>query len=357
MTGQLQQPRSILRVNGVAMAGWLSWSWDGNTMFQADTFHCEFAMDDLPATYGRRWWAEQTDIEVEILIGFPREAGAFSASELDSLFVGHADDVDFDWAARLISVSGRDRTADFIDNKTSEKFPNLTSSQIAQKLAAKHGLTAIVTATTTKVGKYYAIDHVRLEDDRTEWDLLTWLAREEQFVCYVKGRELYFEPKPDAKVAPYKVAWSEPSAGPPSADHTSIKTSRTLTVAKDITVTVRSWNSKQKKAFAKKAVRARPGAKNPQQYVYTIAGLTPEQCQQRANQLLAELSRHEMRLNLSGPADNVLGKTSVIALSGTGTAFDQTYYPDVISREFSPEEGYRWTVQAKNHSSESEANL
>jgi hypothetical protein len=57
-----------------------------------------------------------------------------------------------------------------------------------------------------------------------------------------------------------------------------------------------------------------------QEYSYSIPGLTPEQAQQRANQLLAELSRHEVRLAMSGPADNLLRKSDLIEFTGTGTA-------------------------------------
>ncbi|AOY90390.1 hypothetical protein BKK79_00025 [Cupriavidus sp. USMAA2-4] len=41
-----------------------------------------------------------------------------------------------------MTLIGRDLTAVFIDAKTSMQYQNLTSSQIAEKLAAAHGLSA-----------------------------------------------------------------------------------------------------------------------------------------------------------------------------------------------------------------------
>ncbi len=358
MTSRLRAPRSVVKVNGQPMGGWLEWSWEANSLFQADTFSCAFAMSRLPDGFKADWWAAQTSIDVEFLVGFPQDPAAYSASDLTSVFAGRVDDPAFDWDRGVISVSGRDLTAAFLDNKTAEKFPNQTASQIATTLAGRRGLTPVVTATKTKVGRFYQIDKVRMESDRTEWDLLTYLAREEGFIVYVQGKELHFAPRPTDDAGAYQVVWTPAAAGaPPSADHLRIRTSRSLTVAKDLVVIVRTWNAKSKKAFTRKATRNRAHGGTPQQYVYTIPGLTAEQAQQRANDLLAELTRHEMKLSFEGPAENGLGKAQMIKLSGTGTAFDQTYYPDTISRTFSVSDGYRWSVSAKNHSPESEPNL
>lgn len=49
--------------------------------------------------------------------------------------------------------------------------------------------------------------------------------------------------------------------------------------------------------------------------------------------------------------------TDLIQFSGTGTAFDQTYYPDTIQRTYSAVEGYAFHIAAKNHSTSSQARL
>jgi hypothetical protein len=44
-------------------------------------------------------------------------------------------------------------------------------------------------------------------------------------------------------------------------------------------------------------------------------------------------------------------------LTGTGTDFDQTYFPDSIARTFDQAGGYTWRIQAKNHSPEGQPSL
>lgn len=355
--GQVRSIRSLVKVNGVAVPSLKGWTWDGNTLFQADTFSVALAMGGLPRGRDVAFFASEASIDVELLIGAPTTQ-RWGEGDLESIFKGRVDEPDAAWERGVITLTGRDRTADLIDNKTSEKFPNKTSSEIATLLAGRFGLTPVVTATKTKVGAFYKDTHTRLEDDRTAWDLLTWLAREEAFITYVKGAELHFEPASSGG-KPYDLVWTPPTSdGYPELNGSTLRTSRSLTVARDIEVTVRSWNAKQKKAFVVKATRQKKGGGQVQRYSYSIPGLTPEQAQLRANALLADLSRHEMKLALTGPADNVLQKTGQIALSGTGTAWDQTYFPDSISRSFDADSGgYTWSVSAKNHSPESAPSL
>lgn len=366
IAAQARQPRGLVTVNGQRIP-WKSWSTDANSFYQANTFRCDVPLTALPSAASVDWFASQAQIEVEIFAGFPTDADGYTAADLKSLFFGRVDELAVDWTGTVLTISGRDLTGALIDTKTSEKYPNQTASQIAEILAGKYGLTPVVTSTSTKVGRYYEIDNVRTQDERTEWDLLTWLAREERFNCYVQGKELHFGP-PASTGKPYTLTYTPPSAdGAASANATRITTSHSLTLAKDIMVTVKSWHSKDGKAYVRKAQSSR--AKNSvtaglgksttptQEYSYVIPGLKPDEAQNRAQQILAELSKHEFKLSFEGPADNDLSAGDTIQLSGTGTPFDQTYYPDTIVRSMSMDEGYRWRVDAKNHSPENEPNL
>lgn len=362
---ELRAPRGIVKINGEVMPGWFKWEVDNNTFYQADTFRARFAISALPAANGAKWWSEQTEIFVEVLAGFPANPESFSASELISLIYGKADDVTYDPVMRQIEISGRDLTSEFIDTKTTEKYQNLTASQIATKLAEKHGLTPVVTKTTTKAGKYYEIDHATLTDERSEWDLLCYLAHSEQFIVYLKGKELHFEPAPKESQNPYVLRWEPPvlnERGYPIFNGTNVSFSRNLTVSKGVVVTVRSWNSKSKKAFSvsyptRRARSTLPGKASPsaQNYFFTIPGLTQEQALQKAQAKHHEISQHEMRLSAAMPADNLLFVTEIIQAQGTGTAFDQTFYPESIRREMSFDDGYRMSVSAKNVSPENQA--
>ncbi|MCI4427758.1 MAG: hypothetical protein JHC40_01180 [Burkholderiales bacterium] len=359
----VRQPRGAVKLNGELIPGWVSWEVDNNAFRSADTFRVVFVVSMLPATRDAAWFAAQSSMLVEILAGFPADAQNFAVSELDSLIYGQTDEVLFDPVKGTIELSGRDLTAALIDTKTSEHFANQTSSQIATTLAQRHGLKPVVTATKTRVGDYYKDDHACTTQQQSEWELLTFLANVEDFVLYVKGQELHFEPRPGEQTDHYVIAWDGQNAdrGYPVANLVSLQFSRALTIAKGVTVEVHSWNAKQKKGFtaswpkAAKAVQPGQAAAKTQVYRYTIAGLTQDKALQRAQSIYRQIIAHEMRLTGYLPADNVLDCTKTLLVRGTGTAFDQVYFPESVMRSMSLNEGYRMNIRAKNTGPELEA--
>jgi len=360
-----RNPRGLVKINGQYLP-FESFEVENNSFYQADTFSINFAVSALPASYNAAWFALQNEIDVEIFAGFPANPDSYSESELKSLIYGRVDLLDWNVGATGLTISGRDMTAAFIDAKTQEKFQNLTASQIASALAKRHGLTANVAATKSKSGSYYQIDHSRMTRDMSEWDLLTYLADEEDFSVYVQSKTLNFVPKIDPKSDPYVLEWIAPNQdrGYSSFNGVSLSFSRNLTLAKDVIVTVQSFNPKTGKSIVKKATATHnkstvlAGAAQPtgeaQTYVKTIPGLTPEQASQKAQSILADLSSHELRLSAELPADTLLSIQNMIKVTGTGSAFDTLYYPNTIVRSMSMQDGFRMSVQAKNHGVESE---
>lgn len=361
-----QPVRGAVKVNGTLIQGWTAFEVDNNSYSSADTFNCTFAANALANDRNAAWFSNQQDMFVELFVGFPVDPNRFTADELPRWIYGQVDKVSYDPENALINVSGRDLTRLFIDNKTTEKFQNKTASQIATMLAQRRGLTPNVTATTTKVGKYYEIDHEQMHDAKTEWDLLTHLARIEQFSVYVRGQTLNFIPKTDpATVTPYSVIWTPPNSttGYPTCDVTGLKLDRALTVSRGVTVTVRSFNDAVQKVFTatypvSKPKAITPGqaapAGNTQNYYYNVANLTQEKVLQYAKAKHAEIVQHEMLLCFDIPGNDVLDVTSVIRLNGTGTAWDQDYFPDSLKRSLSIDEGYRLKVDSKNHAPDSQ---
>lgn len=419
-----------------------------NAYYQADTFSVMFATSALPAENNMKWFSQQKAIEVELLVGI---VGATGTNWLQ-LIVGRVDSVQYEPARFGVVLEGRDLTSHFIDNKTSEKYQNLTASQIAIKLAKKYGLKPMVTKTTRRVGSYYQIDHVDVRSERSEWDLLTYLAGIEGFQVYVRGRELHFEPsawnapptkganlekqlaevnaaidaeaakaealnnqsidlvnkaqaaraagdeagasayyaqaktvneKSGAIIAAAKsnlvptreklkqqIAHPEPAGDayvirwvPPGSTtaHPQLNTSddlrfeRSLTLAPGVTVEIRTWNNKQKKAFTvsypqNTAKGTAPGQSSPKRQVYskTIAGLTRDEAMRRAQAWHRQITQHEMRVSGSMPGDNILMPDMPIRIEGTGSDFDQRYYSDSIRRSLSFQDGYRMSLTAKN---------
>lgn len=187
-------------------------------------------------------------------------------------------------------------------------------------------------------------------------------------MVYVRGQSLYFEPKPDPTTAPvYKITY-QPKQGKNATkgNFESLSFQRALTVSRGIQVIIRSWNSKQAHGFTAtypaKAKSIQVGKSTvgagAQIYSKTVPNLTQAQADQMAQSWYAQLVAHEMKFeDLKMPGDNALDITSVIAVSGTGTDYDQTYFPDSINRSIRFDGGYSMTIAAKNHATDSETGV
>ena len=355
-----RQPRAIVAINGSTFAGWISWEVTSNSDYEADHFRVSFAASGLP-TATVQPFIEQKELFIEIFAGFPSNPAAPTAAELDSLIYGRVDSIEFDPVYGLLTFTGRDLTAVFIDAKVDADYQNQTASQIASALASRHTLVPVVTATTALVGTYYKREQTRMNANQSEWDLLAWLAREEGFQCFVKGQELHFAPPPDATATPYQIKWNGATAASasPNVNAQELTFSRALTVTKGVTVTVRSPSTTKKVPVVQsypgspKVVQAGKSSPfgNTQSYFFTVAAnRTPVQCAQEAIRRYREIVAHEMRMQARMPGDNLLSTANILRVVGTGTAFDQDYYPQEITRTMSLDEGYTMAVTAKNHS-------
>lgn len=351
---------------GNNITGWTALEVDNNNYESADTFSVTFAASALPPTNDTNWFSTQKTIYVEIFAGIPANPSNWTTDDLPKPWIyGQVDDVEYDPEKGTVCVKGRDLTALLIDAKTTEKWQNKTASQIATILAQRHGLTPQVTATTTQVGTYYQIDHTTMTDSRTEWDLLTYLARSEQYSVFVRGLTLFFQPRttPDS-ATPYQVTWTPPSASQAFASSSAkaLKLRRALTISRGISVTVRTWNDLACKVYhatypsntASKSATAGQSATKAQQYFYTLHNATQQAVVQFAQAKYAELIAHEMKMSVDLPGDDKLDANMTVTLKGTGTAWDQTYYADSVTRSLDFESGYRMSLDSKNHSPDSQ---
>ena len=69
---------------------------------------------------------------------------------------------------------------------------------------------------------------------------------------------------------------------------------------------------------------------------------------------MEDISQHEVNLSAELPGDDLLSAQTPVQVFGTGTAFDQVYYPASIQRRYSLDEGYRMSLRARNFSPESQ---
>jgi phage protein D len=341
-------PRLRLLANGTPIQGAVEADVISNNHYAADRFSAAVAIGADPWA-NAAFWSSETDILLDVQ--FSLDGGA----TFTSLIQGLVDSVIIDWLPGLLRIEGRDLTAPMIENRTQETFANRTSSEIATIIAQRHNLTPIVMATTTPVGRYYQDEHDRIALNQfsramTEWDLLIFLAGQEGFDIFVNGMSLYFQPVAGTQVVPYTVTPTQLQ---------DLRLERSLTLARDIVVTVKSWNSRQQNAFTQ-TVRAsgqRSSGANgagrvgpPQHYVFVRPNLTLNDALKLAQQKAAELAQHERVWEATMPGELTLNSRSIIRLIGSATDFDQTYFVDVIDRHLSVENGFVQRVRAKNTS-------
>lgn len=363
-----RNPRGIISINGFQIK-WYDLSITTTTFYVADSFKIELPLNGQVKDLTTEYWATSETLEVKIYIGFPSNPDSYSTADLELFLIGDVDDMMLDPASSRILISGRDYTSKFLDNKTTQKFSNQTSSQIVTTFAEQQGLKTRVTPTSTVVGTYYSQQQVMLSSEITQWDLMTFLAQQEDFVLFVDGDTLVFEPRPDDTNVkkPYVIQYVKPNEdnASPQISATSLTLSRSMTLASDAQVTVRvPFGSKTGKAFsvvAKSQKKKTPSlsgvvkpAKKVQKYSFVKQGLTREQASSYAQQRLKEITSHEIRLTANVPGENTLRKDGLIQLAGTGTTFDQYYYPDEITRRISNTDGYSMDISAKNHAAGNE---
>ena len=359
----LRQPRLRALANGALLPNAIEADILSNNHYAADRFRLAVANPD-PALLDTGTIA----LDIQLCL----TPGAWT-----SLIQGEADTIDHDPLANRLTLHGRDYAARLIEARTQETFANQTSSEIAATIAARHGLTSDVTATTTPVGRYWQLEHDRVTLDQfsrttTEWDLLTTLAGHEGFDLWVTGTTLHFRP---AAISATPHAILRPVAtltGP--ANVTTLRLERSLTLARDIEVTVKSWNSRQQTAFIQTARRTSrgdgrgdgrgegrgegrgqgKGSGPPQKYAYVVPNLTPDDALKLAQRKLAELTAHERLVTADMPGELALAPRQQIRLEGTGTSFDQPYWIDAIDRHLHFARGFTQRLHARNTSAGSQ---
>ena len=123
-------------------------------------------------------------------------------------------------------------------------------------------------------------------------------------------------------------------------------------------VKVQSWNQKQQRSFTvtykvSQAFKSQRTGGQSQVYSFVVPNLSRDEAMKWAQARAEEITRNERVLTASLPGDNTLTTRSMVQLVGTGTAWDQNYYPDAVTRHISVAEGYRMELRAKNHSTQS----
>jgi phage protein D len=316
---ELRSPRLRVLLNGAELPGAMSAEVESSGHFAADRFRLRFASNPVSqsALHTPGVW-----IEVQMSV----DAVWVSA------ITGIVDSVSYDPTMSIIDVDGRDLSALLIESQTEETFANRTSSDIASIFAARHGLQAEVTPTSTPIGRYYQSEHSRVAVGQfakatTEWDLLAFLATRENFDLFASGGSLCFGPA----VADGAISLNVDECIALRLDHC-------VSLARPIQASVKSWNSKSGQAVTASQVSSGSGPVWVRGL--TRPNLTADEAQQLAERILSDLKRHEWTASATLPGELGLSSRSLVALSGTNTEWDRMYHVTQLTRHLDVQRGF-----------------
>lgn len=324
-----------------------------NRFFSADSFSCTLALYEFDPDFDPAFWADVERLDVELFSG-----EGVDEPPGESLLAGRADEIQIDLDGRTVTLRGRDYTADLIEMRLAEKYPNKTASEIVRILAGKAGLEADVTETQKLAGVYYKAEHAQLADETTAWNLITYLAEREGFDALVQGRTVIFKLPPDEKSAPHWTIKYEPrgdASASPRAPVTGLSLTKGLTISRDIKVRVISWNSSKKHSLEGTSESKKKGRNASGQFqasvthVFRKANLTQDQADALARQYAIEITRNLRSIDIDTAALPGLNIRSIIRLTGTGGSFDlPSYHIDEIQWRMSQNQGFKMGLRCRN---------
>lgn len=297
-----------------------------------DTFKADSAFDML--SQGVAWWTTQKNIDVQIIVNGTK------------IFDGVIDHTDYDWSQCKIDFSGRDKGSALMDKTTSQKFLNQTPSQIVQTMAGAAGVSSNVDTPGGMAGTIYTTDMAKITNRGSQWSAVNELADLFGMNTYMTGGTLYFKNSPES-LPLYPINYTRQAPGVPTSNAVILKTSRNHILGRPVTTNVHSHNHKKKTVVTATVNKSGSGAPLIYNHV-TRPGLTQDQATRIANKKHAEVTQHEYVLDgLEIPGDEALTPLFMVSLSGTGTAFDQTYAIASVDHEGKYDGGYTCKIDCK----------
>ncbi len=393
--------RTQVTIGGVPLKV-LTWDSERHAYSGSDSCSIELALSsspDLMALSQEVKGDSQKPLELQIFGGFvnPAEVGP---PALDLVFDGIIDSLEGDWTDDTYYIGGRSWAYLLMTAKTTAVYPNTVASEVAQTIAAKHGLDFSDggTKSQVKAGKAYADAQVLSGRNVTEWDLLTSLAQFEGRELFVRGKKLYYLPEqPDSAQPQAVLYWGGVPAGVPpwkpgtlTAPIDKLRATHWAQFSHDIIVTCTSvhpksgqilsanWDGSRNKTAAQgkglgglapaptaKRARARqtvrmqaPRIGNREQYKFHFVGLTKNQLDERARAIWLDLSRHEFVCTIGLAGDTRYDLHENYLIQGTGRIIDQQVYrPKSVRLAYGAHEGFSASLALTSHHVQSTGSL
>lgn len=352
----ISKARGIVMINGQRV-NYIDFSVEQNGFSAADSFEINLPFYIRDNQSGDKVMANgpgfqsilisQDVIPVQIYVGYPKSVVNYGIADLTQIMDGYMDTVRWyfksgDDQGETITLSGRNVVGAMIDYKITEKYPNLTASGIAAKFAKQFNLTPMITPTSTFAGTFYNDNSTTLGQETNVWDLLLYLAKQEDFIVRVKGKQLLFGPYATVtgyeNQPPLDYAWGH--------DILELELERSPHAARDIVVKVISYdrNNKGRIVETAKSNTEKTGKRDSYIETYVIPGLTRDQAQKKARWILHELSRTELIGTMVCAGNETLEIDRRINLYGLGDQLSQSYYLNRVSHHLNLSEGFKTEV-------------
>ena len=266
------------------------------------------------------------------------------------MITGVVDDIEIHIPAMSVSITGRDLSAKMHNNLNTTQYLNQTSSQIVQNIAGNYGLGVSGGSSSGMVGREYTKDFVKMFDGESDWSAVRALAEIEGFAVFVKGgsSSLYFgQPGQNGS---YSVSYQPPTPDSPAAgDFLQISLHRNLNLGGTVTTNASAFDPHTKKTLKAKATCSGNDG-NTLGYDCRGANLTQDQLEKLAKTRVGMAVRHEMEIDAELVGDTSLVAGMSLKISGTQSAFDNSYDVDCATHEVN-DDGYVMTVLARSMSS------
>lgn len=249
----------------------------------------------------------------------------------------------------IVTIYGRSYAARPFDYKETAKWQNQTATTAFKEIAGFHGLTPVVPVeTSTLVGQYESEDHVNMLREVSHWDFVLYLAQNEGFTTRVRGLEWFFGPHDALSgylLDPVPFTWGHNIDEP-------FRIERAPNAARNLVVEVISWVPGKASGKGQRIIERASFTESSTGHKYVLRYYFPnisrDQCQRKAQNILAELSRQQVYGSFNTDWFPELSNDRRISLHGVGQGLSQVYFAPKIIVTGSREGGLRTEITFTN---------
>lgn len=279
-------------------------------------------------------FANLSDLDAKVII---------RGDDEDTLLTGMLDNGEFDYERRLIIITGRCTSAPLHEKKTSDKWTNKKPDEVIKDLAEKAGLSTNITATSeTRAGRKWGDDFVKLSDNVSYASVIHKMTEVMGARWWVDNMGVLQVRDESDSSGTYTITYRD-NNGAISSDALGIRIFENFMLNKNLNVTVKSWNQKEKKVISSE--KKSSGQGGDLKYEYYVGGLNQEQADQYAESKAKEHLSHQIRLEADCVGD--VQCQAGMKLQLIGTSFAQSLNIDAVEHAFG-RGGHRMMIVARS---------